>query len=147
MRAARLAGRAEKRQNKTLSPFLGIRQLMGQWMDRRTDGGESEHTAVLGRYQRRVTHRREPFFGDDFIDLRERLTEMENAKACPEYPRRRTLITPHAWNNSARGTKGPPDTTPVGKSFRCAIVLGVAEVLSLQLFQRPGPFGLPLTAT
>lgn len=109
-RAISRQGRKKDKTKTHLSAFsvLGIRQLMRRWMDRRTDGGESEHTAVLRRYQRRVKHRREPFFGDDFIDLRERLTEMENAKACLEYPRRRTLITPRAWNNSARGTKGPP---------------------------------------
>lgn len=117
MRGARLAGRAEKRQNKNTS-FRSLRPWHPSahgpfWMDRRTDGGESEHTAVLRRYQRRVTHRREPFFGDGFIDLRERLTEMENAKACLEYPRRRTLITPRAWNNSARGTKGPQIRLPL----------------------------------
>lgn len=67
-RAISRQGRKKYKTKTHLSALsvLGIRQPMGRWMDRRTDGGESEHTAVLGRYQRRVKHRREPIFWRPF---------------------------------------------------------------------------------
>lgn len=112
MRGARLAGRAEKRQNKN-SSFRSLRSSasVSSWANGWTDG------QMEGRVNTQLSSDvisdgwsadGSPFFGDDFIDLRERLTEMENAKACLEYPRRRTLITPPARGTTARGEQKAP---------------------------------------